>query len=124
MAEPGGDPRVIERLRERKCFPEFAVHSDPGHTLHPLSPPPTMVLARQNASKYLGDYVDYDMHQPALFVLDAQLKVVTWWSWHLVPSFNPEEPQGSWDLIRSRPLSEDILPALAEGRPIQLANVM
>jgi len=122
--EPGGDKRVVERLRERNCDPTFPIHSDPSKALLPCPVEKAVVLAQEKASQYGGDYEDYEMVQPALFVLGPDLDVRLWWSWHKAPDFDPANPGGGWDLIRRRPVSEDILPALKEGREVRLEDLM
>lgn len=126
-SESGGTARVNERLLEREVKPAFPVLTDPDLTALPEPRDRSVVLAPQNAAQYGGDYTDYNMVQPALFVLDVttpEWKTLSWWSWRSYPDFDDTKPTGSWPLIKRRPMSADILPSILEKRPIKLEDLM
>lgn len=81
------------------------------------------------------------MVQPALLVLDSEGKVLNKWSWKTmgveekeglveaahspVPNPDPTHPEiPEVPVLTVRPSSDDIIPAVTEGRDIKLTTVM
>lgn len=126
---------VIARLAARnvESLP-FPVHSDPEHKL--LAQPREDIFINrlmEASKKYGGDYIDYDMVQPALILLDSEAKVLKWWSWKkVIPDAQADsemmqiEVEGGppAPLVTVRPLTEDILPSILEGREVKTNAVM
>ena len=136
-AEPGGTDVVTSRLAARGAADlAVPVHCDPDHKL--LSPPADeLYVIEQWAPSPPNDqehpYMPYMMVQPALVVLDSAGQLVQKWAWKTMGqaegtlwSTKVPHPDGEGEvpIVIVRPKTEDIGPALTEGRTIGLKVVM
>ncbi|CAK9111842.1 Two pore potassium channel a (Two K(+) channel a) (Calcium-activated outward-rectifying potassium channel 1) (OsKCO1) [Durusdinium trenchii] len=126
-SEPGGNKRVRERLRERRCDVGFPVISDPAaQTL--VRPTHELFLFHEKAAsafnrKPQDDFVDYTMVQPALVVVNKDLNVELVWSWKSLvgeQAYQAERDGESWDHIRLRPTPQGVLLSHRETAPLML----
>jgi len=129
-AEPGD---IKMRLAKKEIELPFPIHSDPDAKLCAKPEDGHYMTEQMNAGENFGpDYagVNYMMVQPALEIVDKTGVVVQKWSWH---SFQPPPNPMLWStkvmvrgeemlLVLCRPLSNDILPAIKEGRGVGLAT--
>lgn len=143
--EPGGDAEIVSRLADRETPNlHFPVISDPEMKL--VSKPKEAVFVERlmKASNYATPrtkFVDYQMLQPALLVLDSSGKVEQCWSWKTmgaekyleegttlesegvemvkVDADGDASTLGEQALVTVRPEVEDIFAAIKEGRDVR-----
>jgi len=143
-AENDGDVgagTVLSRLEARDPTSTVAplpypVHSDPEHKLLATPSDDFYVHCPWDAAKMFGAAfagVTYEMVQPAFLVVDKSGAVVQKWSWKTMEpkpeSFSEFTTVSASDgtrlkLIHCRPISEDILPSIREGREVKTAASM
>lgn len=137
VSEPGGNDEIVARLRVRGVTNlGFQVHSDPDNKLllrtkdsidteAPLFVKKTQVTEKFD-SKTNVPYVDYEMVQPALIVVDRSGAVKQFWSWKTGPTKDAEPKSemtkvpGYGILVAVRPISADIGVSIRESRDVKL----
>lgn len=143
--EPGGNAEIVSRLADRETPNlSFPVISDPEHKLASTPKEAVFVERMMKASQYATPrtkFVDYQMIQPALLVLDSSGNVEQCWSWRTmgaekyldqgdtlesagvemvkVDADGNANTLGEQALVTVRPQVQDIFVSIKEGRDVR-----
>lgn len=138
-AEPGGAEQIKHKLMANG-LPEIKlpIYSDPSWSLMTIEPRQEIYVENHShpfllEAKQIED--QYRMVQPAIVVLDSTGSVVYWWSWNalkggvlaedgILPNCREKDnPDGNTHDVRWRPVPEDLLLKLTEGRDLSQLRI-